>query len=555
MSLTGAIKRFLAGDFEPAKLVPGHEISILGLRADEIKACNIDAIPDDDDDDELEKWTAFFLPDSDETGWAKWGPKCILLIAVASLWAFTYFSTNRARDYTSKVNKIGNLTELVALKTENLHHRLHNLEPEIIALKGKIFPQINWLSPAFGVEIIPSLCSPSKTDESMAKQATTAIENEWWWWPGKGIWQRYQHKEPEATADESKMLDPYGPYAALRSKLEHEPVYCAPPYDGKLYLAATLPRLTAPTSLIIEHWQKDTVLEIGSAPREFELWVKVPPGQSGGSWYSGAKVQRLMIERYGSEIVDNLAGPQRREMPEAVSIAFRFPWIPVGRWIYDIHGPSPIQQFFLPVNLSDYKIYAQEVAIRVNSNWGSVNSTCLVQVKLHGHIKDGIKDGIELPESDLESSDTRKEPNWYYSEYEFEPDNITISDSEKEFFAMARSISDDRIEEWKTPNTTEGIQQAEASRAEKDARASKIPVTKEDAVVKAELLQKKKDERASKIPVTKEDAVVKTELLQKMAENERTWDEEFAKRLDEDNARVKEKNEKLRRSLYGGERP
>lgn len=427
------------------------------------------------------------------------------------------------------MDKLGNLTELVALKTENLHHRLQNLEPKIIALKNKIYPQINWFSPAFGVEIIPSLCSPPKINKTIAKQATTAIENEWWWWPGKGIWQWYEKKESEAAADESKLLDPYGPYAALRSKLEHEPVYCAPPYHGKLYLAATLPRLIAPTSLVIEHWQKDSVLEIGSAPKEFELWVKVPtPDEDEDYWYYGGKIQHLMMERYGSDIIDDQAGPQRRKMPEAVSLAFEFPWIPVGRWIYDIYGPSPIQKFFLPLNLSDYNIYAQEVAIRVNSNWGNVKSTCLVQVKLHGHVKDGIKDGIELPESDLDSNDALMEPKWYYSEYKLEPENITISDAEKEFFAMVQNSSDDRIEEWKPQNKTDEIRQAEALRVEMGERASKIPVKKEDAVVAAD-----------------------AEILQRVSENERTWAEERARKQDEDNARAKAKNEALKKRLYG----
>lgn len=490
------------------------------FRLTKIKASNLDAVTDDDD--MLEEWITSSLPAPVvETRWARWGRNCILLIVVASLWGFTLFSTNRARDSASKMNKIGNLTELVALKTENLHHRLQNFEPRIIALKSKIFGQINWLSPAFGLEIIPSLCSPVKTNKTMAKQATTAIENEWWWWPGRGIWQWYQHKESEAAADGSKLLDPYGPYAALRSKSEYEPVYCAPPSHGKLYLAATLPRLIAPTSLIIEHWQKDTVLEIGSAPKQFELWVKVPPDGDEDNWYYGSKVQHLIMERYGSDIIDNDAGPQRRKMPEAVSLAFGFPWIPVGRWIYDIYGPSPIQKFSLPVNLSDYNIYVQEVAIRVNSNWGNVKSTCLVQVKLHGHVKDGIKDGIELLESDLDM-----EPKWFRSEYKFEPENVTIDDAEKEFFAMVKNISDDRIEEWKTPNTTEEIRQAEALWAEADERASKIPVKKEDAAIQAE-------------------------LLQRMLENEGKWDEEYARRLEEDKAKAKAKNEALRKRLNG----
>lgn len=177
------------------------------------------------------------------------------------------------------------------------------------------------------------------------------------------------------------------------------------------------------------------------------------------------------------------------------------------------------------MNLSDYNIYAQEVAILVNSNWGNVNSTCLVQVKLQGHIKDGIKDGIELPESDLDSDDTRMEPKWHYSQYKFEPENNNISNSEKEFLEV-QMRSEDRIEEWKTPDTAEGIRQTEA-------------------------LWAKKDEWASKNLFLKEDAVVEKALLQRMLENERALGKERAKRVDEDNARAKAKNEALKKRLYG----
>lgn len=483
-----------------------------------IKAPNTGASPDDDDD-VLEQWMSFSQPApvEDETGWAKWGLKCALLIIVASLVSFTYFSSNGARDCASKVNKLGNLTELVALKTENFHHRLHNLEPKIASLTRRITPQINWLSPAFGVEIIPSLCSPS-----MSKQVTPAIENEWWWWTGIGIWQWYQHRKFEAVPDESRLSEPYGPFAALRSKLEHEPVYCTLPQHGKLYLGAKLPRLIAPTSLIIEHWQKDTVIEIGSAPKQFELWIKVPLPDEDDDWYSGSKVQDLMMERYGQDIIDNEAGQQRRKMPEAVSIAFSYPWIPVGRWIYDIYGPSPIQKFFLSVNLSDYNIYTQEVAIRVNSNWGNVNSTCLVQVKLHGHVKNGIRDGIELSEDDLRNYNAMNEPKWHYTEYKFEPENVTVSDSENEFYASLRNLSLDTNEEWKLPNTTEEHRQAEALRAEADERAAKIPVPEKFAA-----------------------------LLQTLSENDLKWEEEWARKLDDSDAEAIAKNEALKKRLSG----
>lgn len=481
----------------------------------EVKAPNAGAIPDDDDDDELERWMSFGLPRA-ETGWTKWGLNSLLLIVVAFLVSFTYFSSNSARDYASKMDKLGNLTELVALKTENFHHRLQELEPKITSLKRKVTPQINWLSPAFGVEIIPSLCSPS-----MPRQVAPAIENGWWWWTRIGFWQWYQHRNSEAVHDEPRVSDRYGPYAALRPKLEHEPVYCTPPHHKKLYLSAKLPRLIAPTSLIIEHWQKDTVIEIGSAPKQFELWIKIPDEITDG--FPGSQVRLLMMERYGEGIVGDEAGWQRRSMPEPVSIAFSYPWIPVGRWSYDIYGPSPIQKFFLPVNLSDYNIYTQEVAIRVNSNWGNVESTCLVQVKLHGHVKDGIRDGIELPEDDLRALN---EPKWHYYEYKFEPDNITISDSEKEYYARLRNYSLDTVEEWKNPKTAE------------ERRLAKV-------------LWAEAYERESKIPVKREDRAYYRELEQRMSEKEREWEEECARKSDEANAQAKAKNEVLKKRLNG----
>lgn len=479
------------------------------------KAPNTGAIPDDDDDAELERWIAFGMLPA-ETNWSKWGLNSLLLIVVAFLVSFTYFSSNRARDYASKMNKLGNLTEIVALKTENFHNRLHDLEPKITSLKMRITPQINWLSPAFGVEIIPSLCSPS-----MPRQVAPAIENRRWWWTRIEIWQWYQHKNSEADHDEPRVSDPHGPYAALRSKLEHEPVYCTPPSYEKLYLSAKLPRLIAPTSLIIEHWQKDAVIEIGSAPKQFELWIKVPDEVMDG--HPGPQVQLLMMERYGRGIIDGEGSQQRRKMPEPVSTAFSYPWIPVGRWTYDIYGPSPIQKFFLPVNLSDYNIYTQEVAIRVNSNWGNVESTCLVQVKLHGQVKDGIRDGIELPEDDLRSYN---QPKWYYSEYKFEPDSVTISDSEKEYYARLRYYALDTVEEWKNPKTAE------------ERRLAKV-------------LWAEADERESKIPVMREDRAYYRELDQRMSEQERKWEEECARKSDEANAQAKAKNEALKKRLNG----
>lgn len=465
---------------------------------------------------------AFGLPPA-ETSWSKLGLNSILLIVVVFVVSFTYFSSYTAGDYASEINKLGNLTELVALKTENFHHRLQDLEPKITSLKRKTTPQINWLSPVFGAEIIPSLCSPSMNP---SRPVAPAIESGWWWWTPIAIWQWYHHRNSEPVQDEPKASDPYGPYgpyAALRSKLENETVYCTSPLHHKLYLSAKLPRLITPTSVIIEHWQKDAVIEIGTAPKQFELWIKIPDEITDGN--PGSQVQHLIMERYGVGILDDEAGQQGRKLPPEVTLDFSYPWIPVGRWSYDIYGPSPIQKFFLPVNLSDYNIYTEEVAIRVNSNWGNVDSTCLVQVKLHGHVRDGIRDGIELPEEDLRSYN---KPIWYqYGDLKYEPENVTISESLKEFYdSVEYNALLDTVEEWKTPRTAEELRLAKVLWAEAD-------------------------EREWKIPVKREDRAFYRELEQRMSETGRKWEYECARKSSEANAQAKAKNESLRKRLKG----
>lgn len=149
-----------------------------------------------------------------------------------------------------------------------------------------------------------------------------------------------------------------------------------------------------------------------------------------------------------------------------------------------------------------------------------MTSTCLVQVRLHGQVKDGMKDGIDLPENDS----TQKCP-YGARMVLLRIEKATVPDDPKEFIANKQNNSEDRIEEWRNPDTTEEYRQAKALEAEEDERTSKIPVKKEDAAVEAEILE--------------------------MMENEFKRENEWAKKQDEDNDRVKARNEALKKRLYG----
>lgn len=110
-----------------------------------------------------------------------------------------------------------------------------------------------------------------------------------------------------------------------------------------MQLAVRLTRPIIPTELIIEHWRKDEVPIAGVTPRDVELWVE-----------------------HGEELV------------------------PAGKWIYNVHANQEAQKF--SVTFVDFAV--QRVAIRIASNWGNPNITCLVRAKLHGIDKSGITETL-----------------------------------------------------------------------------------------------------------------------------------------------------------------
>lgn len=151
-----------------------------------------------------------------------------------------------------------------------------------------------------------------------------------WWCP----WCKERHNPASRT------LTGFGPDAALFPHTKYEAPYCT---SGRMQLAVKLPRPIVPTELVIEYWRKDEVIVAGIAPRDVELWVE-----------DGKKL------------------------------------VLAGKWIYNIHANQEAQKF--PVALAD--IAVQRVAIRIATNWGAANKTCLVRAKLHGIDKSGIEEKL-----------------------------------------------------------------------------------------------------------------------------------------------------------------
>ena len=178
----------------------------------------------------------------------------------------------------------------------------------------------------------------------------------------------------------------YPPGQALRPWSEPDQRWCAPPGRGKLQLTILTPRPIAPTDLVLEHMPKDASLRIGDAPKEIELWVDIP----------NPEVNARIREGVGymfPNILFNSSPQDDRELDEAQALPDSF--VPVGRWMYNIYKDDHVQRFNIPLPLRDFGVKATRFALRVNSNWGDLHSTCIHRARLHGQDVSGIVEHLE----------------------------------------------------------------------------------------------------------------------------------------------------------------
>ena len=157
--------------------------------------------------------------------------------------------------------------------------------------------------------------------------------------------------------------------------------WCAPSRRGKLQVMVRLAHSIAPTEIQIEHMKKSEMpdLAIGTAPKEIELWVRV----------LDPKVRQKVIDAI-EEFHPLIMYKEESQRDKKIDpkLALDRTWVPVARWDYDIHRIQNRQGFFVPFNLSYLGVKTRDVALRVNSNWGSTNSTCLYRVRLYGEYED-----------------------------------------------------------------------------------------------------------------------------------------------------------------------
>lgn len=228
--------------------------------------------------------------------------------------------------------------------------------------------QVNWFTPGFGATIDAHLSSPT----------AAVCDPTWSLYPWNWVFGR--------TCPEF----PLSPPQMMALQAWDDPTFdrwCAPRSGGKLQLTVDLDRPIAPTELIVEYAAKDAspAGSMGAAPKEVELWIQIEDDNV-------CTTVTDAIDRMWPGFLED-SSPQGKEL--SVEQTLGFDWIPVGRWIYNIYEDDNIQTFKIPIPLRDYGVETLKIAMRVNSNWGNVDFTCVNRFRLHGHDTSGLIEALE----------------------------------------------------------------------------------------------------------------------------------------------------------------
>lgn len=303
----------------------------------------------------------------------KWAWLALIISVIVSISAAS-LSTLRYRQITTGIHEFRNDSKVSSIIPAMFSKRFDKLEEQVARLaentvdKDARSRQINWFSFDLGARANPYLSSPC------ARGPYLTIKNRWSlrWEHLQSALSFYPHSSPLVTRRRPSTI---GPNTALTPWIEFEPRYCAPSGRGKLQLAVTIPRPITPTELVVEHFRKDQVPFIGSAPKEFELWIAIENADLREEL--GHLIQNIYPDIFSRTYTqtDRFLDPKLALGPE---------WVPVGRWTYQISARNNVQRFQIPVDLASLGVVIRKQVIRVNSNWGNVDRTCLVRVGLHG---------------------------------------------------------------------------------------------------------------------------------------------------------------------------
>lgn len=237
---------------------------------------------------------------------------------------------------------------------DTLKYELHSQSRNTYA--GRAAAKINYFSQIHGVTVNFRLTSPT---------------NRVWVWCNAA-----EKSDPPKTPTSWQIYNPFKRLCSVSITQQYPatvfgpweesegPSWCAAAGDAVLQLAATVKGPMTPTELVVEYNPNSKQIDSRTvpAPKEIELWMSVSDD--------------VLRESIGQEF-ETLYGPRQGFVK-----ALPHEYVPIGRWMYDLHSSNHMQALQIPINLKEAT--TGDVVVRVNSNWAESPFTCLYRLRLHG---------------------------------------------------------------------------------------------------------------------------------------------------------------------------
>jgi SUN domain-containing protein 1/2 len=151
-------------------------------------------------------------------------------------------------------------------------------------------------------------------------------------------------------------------------------------------------KLAAPVfvdAVTVDHVAKEVAFDMRTAPREMELWGLVEGAENVERVraYHAEKARVRAEERAAAGEPPAYDDDDDDDDDEELTPAELGPdalYFRIARFAYDAHAAAHVQTFAVPEDVRALRIDFGVVALRVTSNWGHAEFTCVYRVRVHG---------------------------------------------------------------------------------------------------------------------------------------------------------------------------
>ena len=300
----------------------------------------------------------------------------LALLAITTAWRTlrgmpTQSSLQPSGEFNQSVDPLVTLSQYNHLM-DRIGDIEHGYKSIHLPIRYPIIHRVNYFSVGLGAMIDPHLTSPTNRHTYKTR-----------------AWHHWGYQDHSLTVPQ--------PADALTRWEDLGDCWCAAPSRaGMAQITVLLPKKVAPTELVVEHIDHDATLDIGAAPHHLELWVQIEDPEK----------REIVAMAAEGVISETFCKPQAGQQgcptgDYGVKEALDATWVRIGAWEYNIYTGKNVQSLPVQVALDHFKVPIEKASIRVRSNWGTRDYTCLYRLKLHGLL---ARDETELELETLQES-------------------------------------------------------------------------------------------------------------------------------------------------------